>query len=159
MHKLALVFTVVAALGLSACGDKADETAKPVETAITVPVGNDKAEWGKYMNAVVKPHFKQGVTQRVWPYLVMPGETDENARKLTTLQEMAYNGLVAGQLLVYVGPDSALTADLVVEGLKEAKAGSLERSELLFVGKRADEERVKTVVAASGLTFLFQAMD
>ena len=159
MKQLSLVFAVCAVLGLSACSQQAAETPVATEAATTVPTGTDKAEWNKYMNAVIKPHYIKGETTRVWPYLVMPGETEENGRKLEALQQSVVNGLQAGQLFVYLGPDSTVTADLILEGFKEAKPDSLTRSTLLFVGKRADEERVKTAVVASGMSFKFHAVD
>jgi hypothetical protein len=159
MKQLSLVFAVCAVLGLSACSEQAAETTASTQAAVTVPAGSDKAEWNKYMNAVIKPHFIKGETMRVWPYLVIPSETEENARKLDALRQSVVNGLQAGQLFVYLGPDSTATADLILEGFKEAKPDSLTRSTLLFVGKRADEERVKTVVAASGMSFKFHPVD
>lgn len=156
MKQLSLVFAVCAVLGLSACSEK---TEAPAAEVVTLPTGTDKSEWNKYMNVVVKPHYKQGETMRVWPYLVMPGETEENGRKLDTLQQSVRNGMQPGQLLVYLGPDSTVTADLIVEGFQEAKPDTLARSTLLFAGKRADEERVRTVVAASGMAFIFHPVD
>lgn len=157
MKQFGLVFTLCALLGLGGCAEKAEEA--PVAAVAGLPTGNDKSEWNKYMNVVVKPHFKQGETMRVWPYLVIPGETEENARKLETLQQSVVNGLQPGQLFVYLGPDSTVTADLVVEGFKEAKPDTLTRSTLIFVGKRTDEERVKTAVVPSGMTFVFHPVD
>jgi hypothetical protein len=159
MKQFSLVFALCAVLGLSACSEQAADAPVAAAPATAVPTGTDKAEWSKFMNAVVKPHFKQGETGRVWPYLVMPGETEENGRKLETLKQSVVNGLQPGQLFAYVGPDSTVTADLIVEGFKEAKPDSLKRSTLIFAGKRADEERVRTAVTASGMSFEFHPVD
>jgi hypothetical protein len=157
MKNISLALTLCALLGVSACSEQAAEA--PAVAAVVVPTGNDKEAWKKYMNDVVKPYFKKGETKRVWPYLVIPGEDEENARKLNELQTSVVNGIQAGQLFVYLGPDSTVTGDLIVEGFKEAKPDTLKNSTLLFVGKRVDDERVKAAVSPSGMTYIFHSVE
>jgi hypothetical protein len=74
------------------------------------------------------------------------------------LTKATISGLQPGQLFVFAGPDAAV-GDLVVEGFKEAKPDTLSKSELLFIGPRADEARVRAVDEPSGMTFLFHPVD
>ena len=62
-------------------------------------------------------------------------------------------GVLPGNLMAYGGPDSGLTADLIIEAFKEAQEGSLKGVVVLFVGAKADFDRVKEGVAKSGADY------
>lgn len=144
-----------ALIGLVACGGGEGDAPKQ-DAAVTAPKGSDKQEWTKFVTAAIKPHYKQGTTQRVWNYLILSGE--DHTQKLEVLTKAVASGLQPGQLFVYAGPDAAV-GDFVVEGFKAAKPDTLAKSELLFVGPRADEARVRAAVEPSGMTFLFHPVD
>lgn len=154
MNQIKLVFALCAILGLSACNQ---EAAAPATQTAAAPADNDKVAWTKYVTAAITPHYKKGVTQRVWNYLILPDE--DATRKLEVLQQSVENGLQPGQLFVYAGPDSTKVADLIVQGFATAKPDTLSKSELLFIGKKADEARVRAAVEPTGMTFLFHPVD
>lgn len=154
MNQFKLIFALIALLGLSACGQ---QEAAPATDTVTAPTDNDKLAWTKYVTAAIKPHYQKGVTQRVWNYLILP--EDDSTRKLEVLQQSVENGLQPGQLFVYAGPDSAKVADLIVQGFANAKPDTLGKSDLLFIGKKADEARVRAAVEPSGMRFLFHPVD
>ncbi len=61
-------------------------------------------------------------------------------------------------MLVFAGPDSAKTADLVTEAFKDAKPGSFKDVIVLFIGDQADQQRVDDVLKPTGATVRFVAM-
>jgi len=61
-------------------------------------------------------------------------------------------------MLVFGGPDSGKTADLIVAAFKDAKPGSFKDVIILFIGDKADEQRVTDALKPIGATFRFVAM-
>ena len=61
-------------------------------------------------------------------------------------------------MMAFGGPDSAKTADLIVEAFKDAKAGSFKDVIVLFIGDQADEQRVDDVLKPTGATIRFVDM-
>jgi hypothetical protein len=58
-------------------------------------------------------------------------------------------------MLAFGSPDSAKMGDLVVAAYKDAAPGSMKGVIVMFIGKAADNERVKAAVAPSGATYRF----
>ena len=60
-----------------------------------------------------------------------------------------------GNLLAFGSPDSAKMGDLVVAAFTGAKPDALQGSQVLFIGKPADRDRVKAAAEAAGAKFIF----
>jgi hypothetical protein len=58
-------------------------------------------------------------------------------------------------MMAFGGPDSKTTADLVVEALKDAQAGSFKDVVVLFVGASGDLDAVKQALASSAADVRF----
>lgn len=174
-----LSFALCTALLLAACGPSDEDKAKAAaaaaaaEAAKPVPLpapGSDDAAWQKYLVSVVT-HNMQGVkTNRPYMYYV-PGGTDlaaeeSRGRQLDEVNNTVARGVLPGNMLAFGGPDSKLTADLIVAafGATEEKPngganeGSFKNVVVLFAGAAADEERVKQALAKSGAEFRFVEM-
>jgi hypothetical protein len=122
----------------------------------------NRQAWKAYLVDVVKRNM-QGVTSRApYMYFVPAGDDqagqDGRARQLENVQGTVARGVTPGNMLVFGGPDSAKTADLMVEAFKGANAGSFKNVIVLFIGDQADQQRVADAVAPSGATFRFVAM-
>ncbi len=105
----------------------------------------------------------QGMTaNQPYAYMVTPGTTDEakaqNERQLQSVQDTVARGVLPGNLLAFGGPSSATTADLVVAAFKDAKPGSFKDVIILFIGDKADEQRVTDALKPTGATIRFVVM-
>ena len=67
-------------------------------------------------------------------------------------------GVLPGNMLVFAGPESAKTADLIIEAFKDAKPGSFKDVIILFIGDQADEQRVTDALKPTGATIRFVVM-
>ena len=97
-----------------------------------------------------------------YAYLVK-APTDEDAkaqnyRQLQGIQDTVARGVLPGNMLVFAGPDSAATADLVIAAFTDARAGSFKDVIVLFIGDKADEQRVNDVLKPTGATVRFVQM-
>jgi hypothetical protein len=167
MRKFALVAAVglAAALTLSACGKLEDEqqAASAQAAQVTRPTDkNDTEGWNKYLVQLLQKNLQGMSASQPYAYLVTPGDTDEakaqNDRQLSTVQDTVARGVLPGNLLAFAGPDSAKTADLVVTAFTGAKPGSFKDVIVLFIGDKADEQRVAEVLKPTGATFRFVQM-
>ena len=61
-------------------------------------------------------------------------------------------------MLAFGGPDSSLTANMVVDSFAEAGAGTFKDVTVLFVGAAVDRDRVEQALTTSGATFRFAEM-
>ncbi len=161
----ALMFAAI--LVLPAC-ESGDETAAPKKAAATTklvaPAGNDDEAWKFYLQQVVRQHM-DAVTDRVFPYYLpanstvpTPGDSENKSqydRQLENVSSVVGRTVLPGNMLVFGSPDSAKMADLIVAAFAGAKADSLRGSQVLFIGKPADSDRVKAAAEATGATYLF----
>ena len=60
-----------------------------------------------------------------------------------------------GNMLAFGSPDSAKMADLIVTAFTGAEPDALKGSQVLFIGKPADSDRVKAAVEAAGAKYIF----
>ena len=74
------------------------------------------------------------------------------------MQDTVARGVLPGNMLVFAGPDSAKTADLIIAAFKDAKPGSFKDVIVLFIGDKGDQERVTTALQPTGATVRFVAM-
>ena len=151
------------ALSLSACKPKEEpKAAAPV--VLTAPASTDDAAWKAYLGSVVSSHMN-GVTDRVYPYYLpanstepTPGDPDNHSqydRQLENVSSVMLRTVLPGNMLVFGSPDSAKMGDLVIAALTDAKEDALKGSQVLFIGKPADSDRVKAAVEAKGGKYIF----
>lgn len=166
-----LMFAMVGAVALSACGPseeeqlKVAEAAKAAEAAKPVPVPAataDKAVWQKYLVAVVTQNMQGVKTNHPYMYFIPNGDSSEaqDARKsqLENVSTTVARGVLPGNMMAFGGPDSKLTADTIADAFKEAQEGTFKGVVVLFIGAAADQERIKVVLAKSGADYRFVEM-
>jgi hypothetical protein len=152
-------------LALSLTGCKKEEAApKAAPTALTAPTNNDDNAWKAYLGQVVGEHMT-GVTDRVYPYYLpadsttpTPTDPDKHSqydRQLDNVSAVVARTVLPGNMLAFGSPDSAKMGDLIVAAMTGAKPDALKGSQVLFIGKTADNDRVKAVVEAAGGKYIF----
>ncbi len=167
MRKFALIAAVAltASLALSACGkhedsQQADQQTSQQATKPTDP--NDVKAWNAYLGQIVQNNMQGMKADRPYPYLVPAGDSEDDVarrgRQLSNVQDTVARGVLPGNMLVFAGPDSAKTADLVAEAFKDAKPGAFKDVIILFIGDQADQQRVDDVLKPTGATVRFVAM-
>ena len=124
----------------------------------TAPANNDDKAWQNYLQYVIA-HNMEGVTDRTSNYyLPASGGEDYQGkydRQLQGVHDAVQRGVPGGNMLAFGSPDSTRMADLVVAAYKDAAPGSEKGVIVLFIGKAADNERVKAAVTPSGATYKF----
>jgi hypothetical protein len=153
-------------LSLSACksGKDSDDSKTAAPVVLTAPASNDDEAWKAYLGQVVGQHMG-GVTDRVYPYYLpanstepTPGDPDNHSqydRQLDNVNGVMLRTVLPGNMLAFGSPDSAKMADLIVASMKDTKPDALKGSQVLFIGKPADSDRVKAVVEGAGGTYIF----
>ncbi len=167
MRKIVLIaaLALTAALALSGCGKKeADQQASQQATQqLTKPTSpTDTKAWNAYLGQLVQNNLQGMQASQPYAYLVTAGDTDEakaqNDRQLQSVQDTVARGVLPGNLLAFAGPVSSMTADLVVAAFKDAKPGSFKDVIIVFIGDKADEQRVADALKPTGATFHFVQM-
>ncbi len=168
MRKLILAasFALTATLMLSAC-DKQDDnqqaSAQQQVQKVSKPTDpNDAKAWNAYLGQIVQQNMQGMSAERPWPYLVNAGDSDDDKakrdRQLQNVQDAVTRGVLPGNLLVFAGPDSGKTADLILAAFKDAKPGSFKGVIILFIGDQADQQRVTDGLQPTSATVRFVAM-
>lgn len=168
MRKLAIILLLALAgvFALSACGKKGNNGQQAQQAAkLTRPTDtNDKAAWQKYLVQILQSDdYMKGMTgDRPYVYYVDGGDDDasvaERGRQLDNVSDTLARGVLPGYLLAFAGPVSAKTADLIVSAFQDVKPGSLNKVIVVFIGDKADEQRVSDVVKPTGADFRFAPM-
>ncbi|MDE2280730.1 MAG: hypothetical protein KGK04_14240 [Xanthomonadaceae bacterium] len=167
MRKLALIAAIAltAGLVLGGCskGQDQDQQASQQAAAATKPTNvNDTKAWQAYLGPLVQKNLQGMAAQQPYIYYVTAGQTDDdkaqNSRQLDNVQGAVERGVTPGNLLAFVGPVSATTADLAVAAFKDAQPGTFKGVIVLFIGDQADEQRVADAVKVTGATFRFVQM-
>jgi hypothetical protein len=166
-----LFLALTAVLVLSACGPSEEEKQKAAADAAAaerlrpVPMptdATDKKAWQTYLGKVVMNNMQGVKTNQPYMYFVPGGDAPEaqDARKsqLDNVSGVVGRGILPGNMLAFGGPDSKLTADMMVEAFNGASDGSFKDVVVLFVGAPADQDRVKAALVKSGATFRFVEM-
>lgn len=153
--------SILAALSLLFvfAGCKKQEAAPVVVAPLHAPASQaDDKGWKAYFQDVIDRN-SQGVTDRSMAYyLPPPGGADYEgmyARQLSGVSDTVARGVLPGNLLAFMSPDSTKMADLVVAAFKNPSAGSMKGVIVIFIGKAGDNDRVKTVVTQTGATYRF----
>lgn len=112
------------------------------------------SEWKKYLVSVVTANMQGVKSNRPYMYFV-PGGNDEGAQldrqnQLDNVGNVVARGVLPGNMMAFGGPDSTITAQLVVDAFKEVQAGAFKDVVVLFIGAPSDFETVKQALATSG---------
>jgi hypothetical protein len=176
MNRIRLVSQLVfaAALGLPLLTGGCKKQEAPVE-AVVAPLHapasqTDDAGWKAYFQDVIGRN-SDGVTDRTNAYYLpappanpAPASTSASGgddyqgkygRQLDGVKDVVARGVLPGNMLAFMSPDSTIMADLVVEAFKGASVGSMKKVVVLFVGKTADNDRVKAAVTPTGCIYRF----
>jgi len=159
---IALVCT--ATFALSACNQA--EQAQPQQAAeqkpATAPLPtnpSDKTAWKQYLVGVVTANMQGVKSNHPYMYFV-PGGTDDaantdRANQLDNVKTVVSRGVLPGNMMAFGGPDSKITAQLIIDSFKDVQAGSFKDVVVLFIGAPADADSVKQALAASGADVRF----
>jgi hypothetical protein len=152
-----IAFACVAAFALSAC----DQSEKPKQEAaeqapVVLPMPTnptDKNAWKAYLVSVVTANMQGVKSNHPYMYFV-PGGDDDAAKadrnnQLENVKTIVSRGVLPGNMLAFGGPNSSITAQLVVDSFKDVQPGSFKDVVVLFVGTKADAEGVKQQLASS----------
>lgn len=145
-------------LALTGCKKKEDTTAK-VAAPLHAPASQtDDAGWQAYYQDVIARN-SDGVDGQTFPYYLPtpggPDYEDQYKRQLDTVTETAARGALPGNMIAFMSPDSTRMADLVVAAFAKASPGSMKKVVVLFIGKTADDARVKAVIEPTGAIYRF----
>jgi len=140
-------------------GCKQEAAAPVVAAPLHAPASQtDDAGWKAYFQDVISRN-SNGVTDRSMAYfLPPPGGPDYEglySRQLQGVQDTVARGVLPGNLLAFMSPDSTKMGDMVVAAFKNPSAGSMKGVIVLFIGKSADNDRVKAAVTPTGATYRF----
>ncbi|MFY2765450.1 hypothetical protein [Arenimonas sp. MALMAid1274] len=145
-------------------GCQKEEAAPPPPAALVAPTDSDDAAWKAYLGQVVNAN-QAGVTDRIFPYYLPmnsaePAEGDQDGktqydRQLENVTAVVQRTVLPGNLLAFGSPDSAKMADLIVAAFANPDPNALKGSQVLFIGKPADSDRVKAAVEAAGGKYIF----
>ena len=158
-----IILACTAGFALSAC-DQGDKTPKEaVEQApavLPVPANpSDKNAWKQYLISVVTANMQGIKSNHPYMYFV-PGGDDDAAKsnrtnQLDNVTTVVQRGVLPGNMMAFGGPDSTLTAQMIVTAFKDAGAGALKGVVVLFIGDQADLGSVKQAIAPSGAEVRF----
>ncbi|WEN14639.1 hypothetical protein PY254_15595 [Rhodanobacter sp. AS-Z3] len=167
MRKFVLIAAIAltACLALSACSkhEEAQQSDQQASQKATKPSDpNDVKAWNAYLGQIVQANMQGMKADRPYPYLVPAGDSDDAVaardRQLSNIQDTVARGVLPGNMLVFAGPDSTKTADLIATAFKDAKPGSFKDVIILFIGDKADQQRVTDLLKPTGAEIRFVAM-
>ncbi|HEY8681962.1 MAG TPA: hypothetical protein VIM06_02225 [Rhodanobacter sp.] len=166
MRKFVLIAAIalIASLGLSACNKQQDgqQATQQAQQATKPTSPTDSKAWNVYLGQIVQKNMQGMSASQPYAYMVAAGDSDDikaqNERQLQSVQDTVARGVLPGNMLVFGGPDSTKTADLVVAAFKDAKPGSFKDVIVLFIGDKVDEQRVTDTLKPTGATIRFVAM-
>jgi hypothetical protein len=156
-----------ALLLLAGCKPSAEQAAADKAAAapppLTAPAGDDDNAWKAYLGQVVGQNM-EGVTDRVFPYYLPVNSKVVDAggngtsmydRQLENVSGVVARTVLPGNMLAFGSPDSTTMADMIVAAFTGARNDAFKGSQVLFIGKAADSDRVKAAVEAAGARYIF----
>jgi hypothetical protein len=166
MRKYALAATLALAgtLALSACNkqDDAQQNTQQVQKAAKPTDPNDSKAWNAYLGQIVTANMQGMTADRPYAYLIPAGDDDPSKamydRQLSAVQDIIGRGVLPGNMLVFAGPNSAKTANFILDAFKGVKAGVFKDVIVLFIGDQADQARVAAALQPTGANVRFVAM-
>lgn len=155
MTRLLLIVCLV--LPFAAC-KKQEAPVAVVKAPLSAPVNDDHQAWLDYVSDVVSRNMG-GIQNQPFAYM-LPGEStadfkDQYDRLLDKAKSDVARGIISGNVLAYGSPASAKMADLVIAAFSGIPAGSMKGVKVLFIGKAADNDRVKAAVTPAGVDYVF----
>ncbi|HEY0178456.1 MAG TPA: hypothetical protein VGC30_02355, partial [Dokdonella sp.] len=146
------VAACVAAGVLAACGQNAqqpapDTAAQQAPAAAPLPSDpNDKTAWKQYLVGVVNANMQIVKGNHPYMYFVPGGDDDasktDRANQLDNVKTVVSRGVLPNNTMAFGGPNSTLTAQLIVDAFKDAQAGSFKDVVVIFVGAPAGGDTV-----------------
>jgi len=162
------VLACAAAFALAACSQNQapEQQQAAVEQAPAVqPVPADKTDktaWKQYLASVVMANMEGVKTTRPYMYFVPGGDdetaVDDRANQLDNVSTVVARGVLPGNMMAFGGPDSKMTADLVIGAFADVQPGSFKDVRVLYIGDAADLDAVKEAIAPSGADLRFVEM-
>jgi hypothetical protein len=132
-------------------GEMPVEIAKPSNPA-------DANGWSAYLRVITQQN-SQGLTQASSYLYFVPLEGENaRARQIEELRDLAHRRIRPGNLVAFAGPDSVLTADVLVEAFRGEAANWAQGATVLFIGAPGDKQRVFDALKASGAALRFADM-
>ncbi|HSM12195.1 MAG TPA: hypothetical protein VK827_11610 [Lysobacter sp.] len=153
-----LMLIACLALPLLVACKPGEEKQEVAVAPLAAPTTNDDNAWGAYLSDVVTRNM-EGVTNN--PYLYyLPGEDSEDfagsyERLQGEVNVAMQRGILEGNLVAFGSPASAKMADIIVAAFATVDEGSMKGVKLLFIGDRADSDRVQAAVTPAGVDYKF----
>lgn len=164
MRKLltTIALACFATFALSAC-DKTqppEQAAEQAPAVVSIPTNpTDKAAWKAYLVQVVTANMTGVKSNHPYMYFVPGGDDDavkgERNNQLENVKNVVARGVLPGNMMAFGGPDSKVTAQLVVDAFKDVQAGAFKDVVVLFIGAPADADGVKQALLSSGADVRF----
>lgn len=150
---IASIALACALLTLGAC----QEAAPPPDPAKVVPANPaDSVAWKAYVSAISKTLVPADQSSRIFATFVEHNQDEEkNARTVENIKNFIGRGIAEGTTILFASPDSPVVADIVEKAFADPKADSLKSIRVIFIGQKAEEERVRAAVTAWGATLVF----
>jgi len=152
-----LLLMACLALPLTACKDDAPKQAERL--AVSIPAGDDHAEWVAYVSDTVGRNMGTITNQPYVYFLPLGGSDEEFEGNYERLAEKVMGdiarGVLRGNMLAFSSPASDKIADIVVQSFEGVTPDSMKGVRLLFIGTAADGERVREAVSPAGLDYVF----
>jgi hypothetical protein len=165
MRKILPLLALCSALFVLVACNKSDEqaqqaSAEQAPAVLPAPTDpNDKDAWKKYLVSVVTANMQGVKSNHPYMYYVPAGQDDaavaDRGNQLENVRNVALRGVLPGNMMAFGGPDSAITAQLIVDAFKDVQAGAFKDVVVLFIGAPADAETVKQALASSGAEVRF----
>ena len=152
---LALVVVSFLSLFVSAC----EKEAPKAPEVIAPTMASDTAGWKKYLTEIIKTYLPKDKNSRAYTIFADTSQdADKTARQIESTHNFLLRGVAEGTMLVLVSPDSKLIADITEEAFKEPQGDKLKGSKVLYIGSKAELERVRAAVTPWGPEFVFHEL-
>jgi hypothetical protein len=150
---IASVALVCALMTLGAC----QEAAPPPDPAKVVPANPaDSMAWKAYVSAVSKTLVPADQSSRIFATFIEHNQDEEkNARTVENIKNFVGRGIAEGTTILFASPDSPIAAEIVEKAFADPRPDLLKGIRVIFIGQKAEEERVRAAVTAWGATFVF----
>lgn len=164
MRKLipTIALACFAIFALNACDKTGQPEQAAEQTAAVLPIPTnpgDKAAWKQYLVQEVTANMAGVKSNHPYMYFVPAGDDDESANErknqLANVATVVSRGVLPGNMMAFGGPDSKLTAQLIIDSFKDVQVGSFKDVVVLFVGAPAEADGVKQALASSGADVRF----